>query len=203
MQKKIENDLISLAHSILQMKNKDDVTALHQKATVICEKLSVLKFLNHYMDTTLENEKTNVTIAEKKEEVEEVVEEMVVETAEIPTKEPEILEEVVSEKIEETPIKEETKSEVEIPKQEPVISKIVSEKKLIKIPLNDRILIVNELFEGNQGDFNRVLSQLNSFETEKEALQFIKKMVKPDYQWENFENTEMKLMKYISERFLA
>ncbi len=202
MQKKIENDLMSLAHSILQMKNTDDITALHQKATALCERLAVLKFVNCYMETAFEDDKPNVTIAEKKEKViEKIVEEKQVEIQEIPAKEPEVLEEVISEKIKETPKKEEPKSEVEISKQEPVISKIVSDKKLIKIPLNDRISIVNNLFEGNQADFNRVLSQLNSFETEKEALHFVKRMVKPDYQWENFKDTEMKLMTYISERF--
>ena len=39
----------------------------------------------------------------------------------------------------------------------------------IQIGLNDRIAFVKNLFEWNQEDFNRVVSQLNTFKTEKEA----------------------------------
>jgi len=53
----------------------------------------------------------------------------------------------------------------------------------IKIDLNDRIAFVKHLFEGNQEDFNRVISQLNTMKTEKGAKQFILKMIKPDYDW--------------------
>ena len=41
MHKKLANDLTSLAHSILQMKNKEDILALKQKAYEVYEKLSV------------------------------------------------------------------------------------------------------------------------------------------------------------------
>jgi hypothetical protein len=36
---------------------------------------------------------------------------------------------------------------------------------------------VKNLFGGSQEDFNRVVSQLNSFKTQKEAKKFINKMV--------------------------
>ncbi len=45
MHKKLEAELVSLAHSILQMKNKDEVLALKEKARLIYEKLSVLVFV--------------------------------------------------------------------------------------------------------------------------------------------------------------
>ena len=44
---------------------------------------------------------------------------------------------------------------------------------VVQIDLNDRIVFVKHLFEGNQEDFNRVLSQLNTFKTEKEAKKFM------------------------------
>ena len=52
MHKKLESDLISLAHSILQMKNKENVFLLKQKAYEIYEKLSVLAFVEEYVNTT-------------------------------------------------------------------------------------------------------------------------------------------------------
>lgn len=55
----------------------------------------------------------------------------------------------------------------------------------IEIGLNDRIAFVNHLFQGGQEDFNRVLSQLNTFGTVKEANDFLMEMVKPDYNWVN------------------
>ena len=52
MHKKLASDLTSLAHSILQMKNKDDVFALQQKAHELYEKLSVLAYIEEYINTT-------------------------------------------------------------------------------------------------------------------------------------------------------
>ena len=42
MHKKIVADLTSLAHSILQLKNKEDVLVLKQKAYELYEKLTIL-----------------------------------------------------------------------------------------------------------------------------------------------------------------
>jgi len=64
----------------------------------------------------------------------------------------------------------------------------------IQIGLNDRIAFVKNLFGGSQEDFNRVVSQLNSFKTEKEAKKFINKMVKPDYNWSDNEDIEQRFM---------
>ena len=52
MHKKLEADLMSLAHSILQMKNRDDVFALEEKAKIISSKLSMLAFVETYVNTT-------------------------------------------------------------------------------------------------------------------------------------------------------
>ena len=48
MHKKIESELVSLAHSILQMKNSDDILKLKEKAGQVYEKLSVLAFIDRY-----------------------------------------------------------------------------------------------------------------------------------------------------------
>ena len=74
--------------------------------------------------------------------------------------------------------------------------------KNIQIGLNDRIAFVKNLFDGSQEDFNRVLSQLNSFKTEKEAIKFINKMVKPDYNWDEQEEFETRFMEIIQRKFV-
>ena len=72
----------------------------------------------------------------------------------------------------------------------------------IQICLNDRIAFVKNLFGGSQEDFNRVVSQLNSFKTEKEAKKFINKMVKPDYNWSDNEDIEQRFMSIVESKFL-
>jgi len=52
MHKKLAADLTSLAHSILQMKNKEDVFALKTKAHEVYEKLSVLAYVEEYLKNT-------------------------------------------------------------------------------------------------------------------------------------------------------
>ncbi len=47
MYKKIESELISIAHEILKMKQGDDVNVLLEKARVLYEKLSVLAFIEN------------------------------------------------------------------------------------------------------------------------------------------------------------
>jgi hypothetical protein len=44
MKKKLEGDLISIAHRILKLKGKEDVVALHKEAKEVFEKLSVMLF---------------------------------------------------------------------------------------------------------------------------------------------------------------
>lgn len=44
MKKKLESELVSLAHRILKLKGKEDVIKMHAEVTLLHEKLSVLKF---------------------------------------------------------------------------------------------------------------------------------------------------------------
>lgn len=44
MKKKLESDLISIAHRILKLKGKEDVIKMHAEVSALYEKLSVLKF---------------------------------------------------------------------------------------------------------------------------------------------------------------
>ncbi|HPF96344.1 MAG TPA: hypothetical protein PLZ00_02900 [Mangrovimonas sp.] len=44
MKKKLESELISIAHRILKLKGKEDVKRMHAEAALLYEKLSVLKF---------------------------------------------------------------------------------------------------------------------------------------------------------------
>ena len=281
MHKKLESDLISLAHSILQMKNKENVFLLKQKAYEIYEKLAILAFVEEYVNTTpgikvkkeeliLKVEEAykikdqiskEVDEANKVEVTEEDFKELLLDVEKGKTnvdiednfsKEEKNLEEIEDQSIDETKefleVKEATETEqpfndleslifgdAEIEKIEDPSEDIQELKDLtleeelddtipvdiiadlfeplkpsslndklqtnIQIGLNDRIVFVKNLFEGSQEDFNRVISQLNTFKTEKEAKKFITKMVKPDYNWSEKEELENRLITIIERRF--
>jgi hypothetical protein len=50
MNKKLEADLISIAHAILKLKDKEDVIRVHELVSALHEKLSALKFMNEHFD---------------------------------------------------------------------------------------------------------------------------------------------------------
>jgi hypothetical protein len=72
----------------------------------------------------------------------------------------------------------------------------------INIGLNDRIAFEKKLFGGNAEDFNRVLSQLNTFDNFEEAESFIHDFVKPDYNnWEGNEEYEARFIEIVENKF--
>ena len=44
MKKKLESELISIAHRILKLKGKEDVLKMHGEISALYEKISVLKY---------------------------------------------------------------------------------------------------------------------------------------------------------------
>ena len=72
----------------------------------------------------------------------------------------------------------------------------------ISIGLNDRLAYIKHLFAGNASDYNRVLSQLNTFSDFSEAYKFIQLVVKPDYNnWEGKEQYEDRFVEVIANKF--
>jgi hypothetical protein len=281
MHKKLESDLISLAHSILQMKNKENIFLLKQKSREIYEKLSVLAFVEEYVNSTpglKETKEELTTKVEKGFETKDLIhseaavvpqidtstydaaeayldvenEELASEVGEGFSEEELIIEETAEKITEEiganlaaeelaeieqpfddleglifgetapADFKEEEKEALEhrgltleeeledtIPVDiiadlfEPIQPASLNDKLQanIQIGLNDRIIFVKNLFDGSQEDFNRVISQLNTFKTEKEAKKFISKMVKPDYNWSEQEELENRLLTIVERRF--
>ena len=258
---------MSLAHSILQMKNKDNVFLLKEKSKEIYEKLSVLAFVEEYVNSTPNLEVTKADLLNKVTEAYRTKEAVAVE--ELTVNKEEVSEEKVVfnliDDLEPTDLKEEVKEEVVFkPKNEVIVEEIleqpfdeleeimasasdtatnfkddvkdVGERKSvtleeelqdtisvdvmadlfenaqpkslndklaanIQIGLNDRIVFVLNLFNGKQEDYNRVVSQLNTFKSEKEAKDFINTMVKPDYNWSDHEELEVRFFEIIERKF--
>lgn len=287
MHKKLEADLISLAHSILKMKNKDDVFALKEKSKEVYDRLSMLAFVEEYVNVTPNLETTKEELLEKVEKAFEAKEHKTVEEEtlendnemlkQVQHKEEKVVYNLIDEPktVEKEAIKEEVKveevleqpfdeleeimfSKEETPKVidtesnlsektekiEPEIElnfqvndvvkaeerktmsleeelqdivsvdvmadlfenvqpKSINDKfaSNIQIGLNDRIAFVKNLFNNQQEDYNRVISQLNTFKSENDAKNFIKKMVKPDYDWSEQEELETRFMEIIERKF--
>ncbi|WP_438972199.1 hypothetical protein [Polaribacter sp.] len=283
MHKKLESELISLAHSILKMKNKEDVFALKEQSKEIYEKLSMLWFVDEYLNTTpnakeskeeliealttafenkeqatqetaLKSDEKNVSIKEtsQKDKINTKDDLAVVEEGKVAEEEKPIVEkelsvttEIIEQPFEdveallfntsEEPDEPDTteviaqKEEENEPEVQNVQKTLSLEEELqdiisvdvmadlfenvqttslndklntnIQIGLNDRIAFVKHLFNNQQEDYNRVVSQLNTFKTEKEAKNFINKMVKPDYNWQDQEELETRFLEIVTRRF--
>ncbi len=249
MQKKLESELMSLAHEILKLKNKEDVKVLKQKAHELYEKLAVLSFIDKYVEESPLNKKSKEELTvdvflDKPKEIVNAIED------EIHHQEAETLETIVeTEAVKEIPnLEAETEvvrdiedlfSKKEIPEENEVVAEATSlqssleqefaatvsldvttdlfenaqrvsskksindaimQQKNIQIDLNDRIAFVKNLFENSQEDFNRVISQLNTLATEKEALSLLR-MIKKEYNWNGKEVYEERLLMLIERKF--
>ncbi|WP_396194032.1 hypothetical protein [Flavobacterium sp.] len=307
MKKRLEAELISIAHRILKLKNKSEVDQLYKETQKLYETLSVLKFyqdnfevlqsdidaneLEEKLESAFEVETPKAIISEVKAEVETVAstaeetlaeeeaqEEPVVTEAEIEaeteaetilaeaiaeeaiaeevaanspeaeeeptateaplftpifelTEEEEVLAETASELKPETkhialedllgenyvdPVfvkpnevslfQSETAAETaaEVEAEEPKSATTINSAfaKTIEIGLNDRIAFVNHLFGESNEDFNRVISQLNTFDTLEEAKNFLNEMVIPDYDyWVGKEDYIERFMTVVENKF--
>ena len=106
-------------------------------------------------------------------------------------------------------VKEQPKTEpIEVAKEEPktetpkTAAVADAMAKSIAIGLNDRIGFVQHLFNNSNEDFNRVISQLNTFDTFEEAKAFINDMVIPDYNyWVGEEDYIERFMAIVEKKF--
>ena len=289
MKKKLESELISIAHRVLKLKNRSETVQLHEETKKLYDQLTVLRFYEENiavveneisledLEHKLENQKVSDVVEKPvvEEEIvetavetktEETVEETIIEKEIEVVAEAEIEEEVVEEmalvheedlkqpqsvlfedvfggnfeeadfvKVNDVPVEveqvtdltfepveesttettedlfevKETEEEIVIEK----VSEVVFEEpktmslndrltKGINIGLNDRIAFEKKLFGGSSDDFNRVLSQLNTFDSFDEAQGFINDFVKPDYNnWEGKEEFENRFLGIVEKKF--
>ena len=233
MHKKLEAELVSLAHSILQMKNKDEAAALRDKAREVYEKLALLAYVDEYIETTPNLSSTKEELLKKIDKTlrDESIKKPQKVTKKSAKPESKEIEENKKENTVFEPKFESVKIDIQGLKSNQISSKeefrdaisadktatlfddsenvdsgkkTLNEKlfnKSITVGLNDRIAFVNNLFNYDQSEFNRVLSQLNTFKSEKEAKDFLNTTVKLDYDWSNKEEYETRLLTLIERKF--
>ncbi|MFQ6601242.1 hypothetical protein [Flavobacterium sp. C3NV] len=126
MKKKLEADLISIAHRILKLKNKSDINQLYLETQKLYEKLAVLKFVDENFDTL----KPTIGHSEITSEIESIFDKEEIIPAEVKIEEPIAVAETPIETIAEPEVTEEIKAEEaaeEIVTEEAVEEEIVAE----------------------------------------------------------------------------
>jgi hypothetical protein len=99
---------------------------------------------------------------------------------------------------------DEPKKELVKETEKPAAPKTLNDSfgKTISLALNDRIAFEKHLFAGSSDDLNRVISQLNTLNSHREAQNFIEDLVKPDYNnWTGKEEYEERFMAIVEKRF--
>lgn len=243
MKKKLESELMSIAHKILKLKGKDDINKMHAEVAALYEKLTVLKFAqenfedslptigndssffdmldvafnNRVSDNIEVDDRTYVNVDDREddgimepvmEKIKDMVAQMPEETQEVDA----IFDKVNStNKYEKNDFEDITADYNNIPVFDKVSDIKANEKKSLNdklksggfnIGLNDKIAFIKHLFNGEADDYNRVISQLNTIESYKEATLLIENQIKPDYNsWVNKEEYAERFMEIIEARY--
>ena len=247
MKKKLESELISIAHKILKLKGKEDVLRMYDEISALYEKISVLKFAyenfeehmptigddssffgmldqafnNKVSDNIEVEDKIYVNLDEVEddgimepvmEKIKDIVAQMPQETHKTDT----LIESVISQtKTNVVDFETLTADFKEVPVFEPVkephpkinedTKKTLNDKlkaKALTFGLNDKLAFIKHLFDGNNEDFERVVSQINTSSSFEEAINLIQNIIKPDYNyWEGKEEYEERFTEIIQGRF--
>ncbi len=102
MHKKLIQELNSLAHDILKMRDKNDILAVKDKVSKLYEKINLLAYIEEYVNTT----------PQIKETKEELISKFVV-TESLPEKNDEVPQSIVNDKVEQKEFKDEAILDVE------------------------------------------------------------------------------------------
>lgn len=225
MIRKLREELIKLSTDIITSREDKELTELYDSAKEIYEKLAVLKFIDEKL-SDIEVDVSKNVIATRFEKMANAV---LSGNISVPENNPhdediivpgmDTIKDMVSEMPSETAVEhvftefvaksEYMKNEKDILSPEKNGNSGSTSKSLndtfvkdLQVGLNDKLAFVKHLFDGNMNDYNRVLSQLNTIDTEERSIAFVNNMVKPEYNnWEGKENYEARFLALIERRF--
>lgn len=227
MKRKLKEELVRLCTDILTSQGKQEIPELYDSARALYEKLAVLKFIEEKLND-IEIDVSKNVIAAKFEKMANAV---MNENKSVPESNPheediitpgiDTIKDMISEMpgsvdVEQffaefvakpDPVKSDKDWVSPKPESVPADAKKKSlndvlTNKEISVGINDRHAFVKQLFDGSTEDFNRVISQLNTIDTEERSVAFIENMVKPDYDgWKGKEEMASRFMALIKRRF--
>ena len=249
MKKKLESELLSLAHRVLKLTGKEDLAKMQKEVALLYQKITILKFFQEQFNgeipddlatsksffSSLVGDKQNKDHAEEErlnngdnkdepimepaiEKIKDIVAQMPQETSEVDH----IVDEInkkgnddgvadfaetlgqvpMFEPLETASTKEEAEEELSLSTTEKVSLDENLKTGEFNIGLNDRLAFVNHLFENNNEDYDRVLSQLTTMDSFEEISDFIENIIKPDYNnWEDKADYESRFLEIIGKKF--
>ncbi len=230
MKRKLKEELVEMSKDIINSDGLNEIGELYDVARNLYEKLAVLKFIEEKLND-IEVDVTKNVIAAKFETMANAVlnaNSLVPESnpheEDIITPGMQTIKDIVSEMPSGVDVEEVLKEfmgkpdlmkndkELFMPAVDSTIqstmgkeAKTLNEKlaeKVLKIDLNNRLAFVKHLFNDSMEDYNRVLSQLNTIDSEERSIAFIENMVKPDHNnWEGKEEYEERFKALIIRKF--
>lgn len=225
MKRKIKEELIKLSTDIITSRENEELADLYERARELYEKLAVLKFIDEKLsDIEVDVSKNilasrfekmatavlsgNTSVPENNPHQEDIItpgmqtiKDMV---SEMPN---EAVEHIFSDFIAKP---ENMKNDKEILSPRPSDIEQAPKKSLndklnvskIQIGLNDRLAFVKHLFNDSADDYQRVISQLNTIDSEERSMAFIDNMVKPEYNnWSGKEEYESRFRAIVERKF--
>lgn len=228
MKRKLKEELIKMSTDIITSRDLNEITELYEASKNLYEKLAVLKFIEEKLNDIQVDVSKNVIAAK----FEKMANEVLNANSSVPESNPheedimtpgmQTIRDMVSEMPNDMNVDEVLaqfmgkadlmKNEKEIlgSSKEDLGEKETKVKSLndkladkeFKVDLNNRLAFVKHLFDNSTEDYNRVLSQLSTIDTEERSVAFIENMVKPDYNnWEGKEEYEGRFMALIERKF--
>ncbi|MFH6603194.1 hypothetical protein ACEZ3G_06890 [Maribacter algicola] len=229
MKKKLKEELRKLSTDIITSRDMNEISDLYGAAKELYEKLAVLKFIEEKLhDIEIDVSKNviaakfekmanavlsaNSSVPESNPHDEDImvpgidtIKDMLPEMSNEKEKVDEVLQEFLGKpdyfKNDKDIFSPDTKNS---PNKEVKVRSLNDKlsAKQIKVDLNNRLAFVKHLFDGDTEEYNRVLAQLNTIESEERSISFINNMVKPEYNhWQGKEEYEARLMALIERRF--
>jgi hypothetical protein len=228
MKRKLKEELVKLSTDIITSRDMNEISDIYEAARTLYEKLAVLKFIDEKL-TDIEIDVSKNVIAAKFEKMANAVlnantgvpesnphqEDIIIPgmdtikdmVSEMPADKN--VDEVLNQFLGNQNLMKNDKDYFMPPKEDDIkketVAKSLNDKlngKKIKVDLNNRLAFVKHLFNESTEDYNRVISQLSTIDTEERSIAYIENMVKPDYNnWEGKEEYTERFMNLIERRF--
>ncbi|MGB5820235.1 MAG: hypothetical protein WBG90_12185 [Saonia sp.] len=227
MKRKLKEELVKMSTDIITSKGLTEIGDLYEASKALYEKLAVLKFIDEKLnDIEIDVSKNavatkfekmanavmdaNTSVPETNPHTEDIIIPGIDTIKDMVSEMPSSAEadQVFAEFIAKPNLmkddKEMTMPETRNGKKEGGKSISLNDRltKDLAIGLNDKLAFVKHLFNNSAEDYNRVISQLNTIDTEERSIAFVMNMVKPDYHnWEGKEEYETRFMSLIARKF--
>lgn len=206
MPNKIHHKLKQLAKEILEMDEPYNYHKVYEATLLLFERLILIKNAEDFnkdfcedletnFDQTVEFFKTQPS-SETTQLKDNKREEIVKEVPETKTSIPDFFQENTEELSFE---RKEVETGIEKGVQKSLNDKF---SKGLKVDLNDRLAFIKHLFDQNNKDYQRAISQIATLQSWEHAQKFILEIIKPDYNyWEGKEQYEIRFLKIVENNF--